>query len=296
MAEETPKVLAKDVRYFNSIRNYTLSLLNAFDGVQLYVNQEGSELDKAFTVPITFSNYEKCVVLGDITEDQITRGNFNYLPRLVLGFEGMAKAPDRQTNKFQKFSKKIYLPDNPDHMLQVSYNSLAYDFSFSLLVQTRGITQAAQLTEEILSHFNPTMNLNILECPIFNEMTETQILISDPAFEINDEFAEEEVNIISVSFEITVRGNIYSPLSMVAPLKTIKVFTHVWDTYDYNESKLSTYYNFTKEGENGVKITERVFNGTIPWDKTTEYKNEDLVIRDRPDYKPHEQEIKQKNS
>ena len=218
---------------------------------------------------------------------------------MVLGFEGMTKAADRQTNKYQKLYKKIYLPDNPNYMLQVAYNSLAYDFSFSLLIQTRGLTQASQLTEEVLSHFNPTMNLNILECPIFTEMTETQILISDPAFEINQEFEETGdagVNIISVSFEIIIRGNVYSPISMIAPIKTIKLFTHIWDQYDYNESKLSTYYNFTKENENDIKITERVFNGTIPWDKTTEYKNEDLVIRDRPDYKPHEKVIKTKNS
>lgn len=292
---EQPEILAKDVRYFNSIRNYTLSLLNAFDNVKLYINQDNSDKDKVFNVPITFSNYEKSIALRDITENQITTGNFNYLPRIVLGFEGMTKAVDRQTNKFQKFSKKVYLPGDPNYKLQVAYNSVAYDFSFSLLIQTRGLTQASQLTEEILAHFNPSMNLNLLECPIFNEKTETQILISDPVFEINDEFEEDDVNIISVSFELTVRGNIYSPIEMVAPVKTIKLFTHVWDEYDYKESKLSSYYNFTKEGENKVKITERVFNGTIPWDKTAEYKNEDLVIRDRPDYKPHEQVIKQKN-
>ena len=294
--KETPELKAKDVRYFNSIRNYTLSLLNCFDSTPLYINQDGSELDKVFSVPISFSNYEKSILLQDITEEQITKGNFNYLPRLVLGFEGMSKANLRQTNKFQKLSKKVYLPGNPEYQLQVAYNSLAYDFSFSLLIQARGLTQASQLTEEILSHFNPSLNLNILECPIFNEKTETQILISDPAFEINDDFDETDVNIISVSFEITVRGNIYSPINMVAPIKTIKLFTHVWDTYDYHESKLSSYYNFTKEDENDVKITERVFNGTIPWDKTTEYTNEDLVIQERPDYKPHEQIIKTKNS
>lgn len=295
--KEIPEILAKDIRYFNSVRNYTLSLLNAFDSVKLYINQEDSDLDKVFNVPITFANYEKSIVLRDISEDAITKGNFNFLPRIVLGFEGMTKSPERQTNKFQKFSKKITLPDNPEKILQVAYNSLAYDFSFSLLVQTRGLTQASQLTEQILSHFNPSMNLNILECPIFNSKTETQISISDPAFEINDEFEEtgvDGVNIISVSFEVIVKGNIYSPISMVAPIKTIKLFTHVWDTYDYHESKLSSYYNFTKENENDVKITERIFNGTIPWDKTTEQEDENLVIKDRADYKPYQQIIKTK--
>ena len=58
-SSDVPEILAKDVRYFNSIRNYTLALLNAFDSTKLYINQENSELDKVFNVPITFSNYEK---------------------------------------------------------------------------------------------------------------------------------------------------------------------------------------------------------------------------------------------
>ena len=286
---EVPEVLAKDVRYFSSVRNYTLALLNAFNGVELYVNQENSDLDKVFTVPITFNNYEKSILLEDISEDQITKGNFNFLPRLVLGFEGMTKAPERQTNKFQKLSKKIYLQDDPNVKMNVAYNSLAYDFHFTLLIQARGLTQISQLVEEILVYFNPTLNLNILECPIFNDKTETQIQISDPAWELNDEFTEEQVNINSVTFDVTVRGNIYSPLQLTAPIKTIKLFTHVWDTVDYKDSKLSSYYKFTKvDDDEGLEITQRIFNGTIPWAKEVEYLDENLVIQKRPDYKPYE--------
>jgi hypothetical protein len=290
--EDAPEILAKDVRYFSSIRNYTLALLNAFNGIELYVNQNDEELDKVFTVPISFGNYEKSISLEDINESQITTGNFNYIPRLILSFEGLTKAPDRQTNKFNKFSKKISHPDYSDKMLQVAYNSVAYDFSFTLLLQARGLTQASQLTEEILVYFRPTMNLNIKECPIFEEKTETQILISDPAFEINQDFEETDVNIISVTFDITVRGNLYSPIDMMAPLESLKLFLHIWDQEDYHDSKLAYYYNFEKNDDtNKIKITERTFTGTLKYDKIVEAK-EQIVIQKRPDYSPPEYVIR----
>ncbi len=284
---------AKDVRYFSSVRNYTLALLNAFGGVNLYINQEDTTLDKVYELDIKFGNYEKSIVLEDLSETDIQKGNFNYIPRMILSFEGMSKAQDRQTNKFQKFSKRIYHPDFKNQMLQVAYNSVSYDFHFSLLLQARGLTQASQVTEQILSYFKPTMNLNILECPIFNEKTETQIQISDPAFEINDDFEDKDVNIISVTFDITVRGNIYSPITLVAPLDTIKIFTHIWDLQDIEDSKMSSYYKFERDQNSGIlNITERMFNGSIPYDEVIEAENENIVINNRQDYMPPQITIK----
>ena len=286
MAEtEVPEILANDIRYFSSTRNYTLALLNAFNGVELYVNQDESELDRVFTVNITFGNYEKSVVLEDITENAITTGNFNFLPRLVLSFEGLTKATDRQTNKFHKLHKKIYHPAFDHVMMNVAYNSVAYDFNYTLLLQARGLTQTSQLVEEILVYFKPTMNLNILECPIFNDKTETQILISDPAFEINQDFEESDVNIISVTFDLTLRGNIYSPIEMVAPIKVVKLFTHIWDERDYEASKLANYYRFDISQQTGkvIKQTERHFSGTTKFNKIVEQPQE-VVIVERPDF------------
>ena len=281
---------AKNIRYFNSIRGYTLALLNAFNNVKLYVNQPDDEKDKIFTVPISFGNYEKSISLSDISENDLLQTNINILPRLVLSFEGMTKAPERQTNKFQKLSRRIYHPEYKKDMIQVSYNSLSYDFHYSLLVQTRGLTQASQLTEQILSYFRPTMNLNILECPIFEEKTETQIQISDPAFEINQEFEETDINVISVTFDLTVRGNIYSPIEMVGVLESIKLFTHIWDEADYHDSKLSSYYKFVPEEH---KAIERVFDGTTPYSPAVEGSLEALE-KERPDFHPEEEIIKTK--
>lgn len=277
----------KDRKYFSSIRNYTLSLLDTFNGINYWVEQLDVDetQQKEFTLPISFGNYEKSAALKDIDESTLTSGNFNFLPRLVLSFEGMTKSTDRQTNKFQKLTKKIYDNNTSRPTLDVSYNSLAYDFHFTLLVQSRGYTITSQIVENILINFNPSLNLMIKEFPIFEDKTETQILISDPAFEVLDEFAEEEINLQQVTFDITVRGNIYSEIDIQGPIETVNMYTHIWDQADYEDSVLSRYYKFDVSESTGkiYKETERTFNGTLPYDDIVN-SNEKTVIAERPDY------------
>lgn len=281
----------KDKRYFSSIRNYTLSLLNAFNNIKYWVDDEPKNNQKEFTVPISFGNYEKSIALTDINENEITSMNFNFLPRLVLSFEGMSKNAERQTNKFQKISKRIY--DEGNLRADVSYNSVSYDFHFTLLLQARGLTIASQITEEILVKFNPTLNLLIEEFPLFDHRTETQILMADPAFEILDEFSEQDVNIINVTYDVTVRGNIYSPIGIEGPIKVVKLFTHLWDEKEYEDSKLASYYRFDVDQKTRKvsKETLRSFDATEKTAPVVESEQEQDVINQRTDYSKYESVI-----
>jgi len=276
----------KDVMYFNSTRNYTLALLNAFNEVHNYVENETNE--KSFTVPLSFGNYEKALVIEDLSEDDIKSLNFNFLPRLVLSFEGMTKVADRQTQKYQKFSKSI----GGDKM-NFAYNSLAYDFNFRLLLQARGLTSATQIVETILAKFNPTLNLEIDEFPLLGT-TETQILTSDPEFEIIDNFETTDVNVINVSFEITVRGNIYSPIGISGKMDSIGIYMNIWDKKRISDAKLAAYWNIDKD-----QITQRSFKatgrGSMPGrDEPIITGPEDQLIKERPDYHPYESTSKYK--
>jgi hypothetical protein len=289
---QTPvKGVFKDKKYFSSVRNYTLALLDAFSGVNYWVDHDQEE-QKQFTVPISFGNYEKAQVLGDLDETQIRKGNYNFLPRIVLSFDGMAKNTQRQTQKYQRLQKLTISDKN--RKLDISYNSISYDYNFRLLVQARGLTISSMITEEILSKFNPSLNLLIHEFPIFIDKTETQILISDPSFEINEDQEDESVNIIQVSFDIVVRGNVYSQIEMQGPIETVKMFSHLWDEAEMKKSKMASYFKFdVNQDQNNGKIgavnneTGRWFNGTIPFDPVIEA-NEDKVIQERPDYQPPE--------
>lgn len=279
---------AKDRKYFSSIRNYTLALLNTFNNLKYWVEQEDSNKEREFIIPISFGNYEKSCALQDLDESIITSGNFNFLPRLVLSFEGMTKMSERQTNKFQKITKKIY-KENSRTALDVAYNSLAYDFHFTLLLQARGLTIASQITEEILINFNPSLNLMIQEFPLFDNKTETQILIADPAFEKIDEYAETDVNIIQVTFDITIRGNIYSPIDISGAIETVNWYNHMWNEADIQSSKLASYYKFDISESTGkvYKETSRHFDATEKYSETV-VDVEQTVIDIRKDYNKYQ--------
>ena len=285
-------IQALDRKYFNTTQNYTLALLNAFDNLWYYtqiLHDNKYVEDNAHRVPITFGNYEKSYILKDVQESDITVGNFNIVPRLILSFTGMTKSPDRQTQKYQRFSKRVQHPDSNKIVLDMSYNSVAYDFQYTLLLQARGMTMATQLTEQILSFFNPSMNLNILEFPLFTEMTQTQILIEDPEFEIIEEFEDTQVNIINVTFNMTIRGNIYSGIGYQAPIETVEMFIQVWDQFTYQQSKMASYFKFDVDSYSQKIDHERVryYEGTMEYTDDVKLPLEQMEEK-RPDFNPPE--------
>ncbi len=279
-------LIALDRKYYNTTMNYTLALLNAFDNLYYYVQEIRNDKyigDKAYKVPITFGNYEKSAILDNVQEKDITTGNFNIIPRLVLSFNTLSRVAERQTQKYQRFTKRVTHPDDNRVALDLAYNSVPYDFSFTMLLQARGMTMATQLTEQILSFFNPSMNLNIKEFPLFTEMTQTQIKIEDPEFEIIEEFEDTQVNIINVTFNLTIRGNIYSNIGYQAPIEVVEMFTHVWDDFVYQQSKLSTYYKFDIEDGKIVNQRERHYNGTKEYNEDVKLPLDQMEEK-RPDF------------
>jgi len=285
----------ENILYFNSTKNYTLALLDAFNSVPFFVETDDVKKQRHFNVPITFGNYEKSLVIEDLNENEITSLNFNHLPRLVLSFEGITKNAERQTQKYQKFSKLI--PGGVSHeKAQFAYNSLSYDFSFKLLLQTRGLTAATQITESILCKFNPSLTLEIEEFPLL-DLTETQIQIGDPEFEILEEFETTDVNIVNVSFEILIRGNIYSPIGLSGNIETIDLYLNVWQEKLIKDAKLASYYRFDVEKDRIVSYTERHFDatgeGSYPGKPEPVVQGPEVdLIKERPDYHPYETKTK----
>jgi hypothetical protein len=242
----------EEVLYFNSIRKYTLAIINSLNNVKLWVkNEDGTHTER--TIPIKFGNYEKSIALEDIDEKTYLSGNFNVIPRMVLTFEGLSKDPDRMTNKFQKISRRIENPDKPgSQMLQFAYNSVPYDFQYNLVIQTRGLNQAFMIIEQILPMFRPTYPLEIQEFPLFKEKTLTQLECDDPQFEIIEDFQDTDVNIVNVTIPLNLRSNLYMPLRLQGPILEVQMYMKQWFEEDFREAKLASYFEFYVDDETGL--------------------------------------------
>lgn len=241
---------------FNSTRTNTLSILNSLNGVKHWVTGEDGKTTEE-SIPITFGNYEKSVALSDIDSEMLASGNFNFIPRMVLSFVGMTKDASRTTNKYNKISKRVK-NDKGEAQLNFAYNSVAYNFQYQLVLQARGLNETFQIVEQILPMFRPTYPISIKEFPLFDEMTETTLSITDPAFEVMDEFGPEDVNIVNVSFDLELKGNLYMPLQLTGPIENIIMMNHLWDTNNIEESQLASEYNFEVDTDTGKIKSETV--------------------------------------
>ncbi len=252
MTTETGQDL-QNVLYFNSVRNGTLAVLDSLNNVKHWVkNEEGNDVEAV--VPIKFGNYEKSIALDDLPDDAINKGNFNYVPRMVLSFVGMSKIAERTTNKFQKISKRFTTIDENGEQkvsLNYGYNSVPYDFQFTLILQARGLNEAFMIIEQILPRFRPSMTISIQEYPLFDTMTETQLLIDEPSFEIMADFEDVDVNIINVEMSLNLRSNLYMPLQVTGPVEVVKLTNYLYEAHNYKDSQKASYYEFdvcTKDG------------------------------------------------
>ena len=245
----------KDVLFFNSTRTCTLAILDSLKNIKHWVQVEGGYNEEV--VPIKFGNYEKSIELMDMDPEVLKESNFNFIPRMVLSFEGMTKDAPRVTNKFNKISKRVQ-NDFGDVRIEYAFNSVPYNLQYRLVLQARGLNEAFQIVEQMLPLFRPTYPISIQEYPLFEDKTETLLSISDPEFEIMDEFSQEDVNIVNVTFELGLKTNLYMPLKLAGPVETIRMMTHLWESQEYKESQLASHFEFDV-----CKFDGKIYNDSI---------------------------------
>lgn len=246
----------KDILFFNSTRTVTLAILDSLNNVKHWVLTEEGKYNEN-VIPIKFGNYEKSIELSDVPQDILESGNFNFIPRMVLSFKSMTKAPERTTNKYNKISKRI-INEYGDVKLNYGFNSVPYDMQFQLVIQARGLNEAFQIVEQILPLFRPTYPISIREYPLFEEKTETLLGISDPEFDILTEFGPEDINIINITFDLNIRTNLYMPLQLTGPIETVQMMIYLWEQQDYKESQLASHYEFEV-----CKYNYKIYNNSI---------------------------------
>jgi hypothetical protein len=213
------------MQYFHhsSIKNYTIALLDLFNDIHVPRFKNNGDLLSDITVPIKFGNRDKAYMLSEHDLENLHNGNVNILPRMVLQFDGMAKAPDRDTNKLSKINKRKIGMDPADLMYEYHYNAVAYDFNYTILIATRTFTDATIIVEQIAPMFRPDLTLKIQELDIQEKPTSVPVLIEDFTFTLPEDMSEEDIRIIEVEFPVRLKGNLYLPITDAGVIKEIEI-------------------------------------------------------------------------
>lgn len=209
--------------HFNTLRKYTASILNLFNEIE--VENTLSDGKKIYTkIPIQYANKERYDIYSQLSYNQFFNGNTQVLPRAILLFNNMSLNQERAKNKFVKLYRKVLNINNVPQKLNYQFNSVPYDFEFQVVVQCRGMNEAAMIVEQITSYFNPTYCLRIkeIDLPDFGytscilDLVQTSIQQSDM-----DEYS---INVVTIEFDIVLRGNIYPAIKEQEVIKMIQLF------------------------------------------------------------------------
>jgi len=234
------------MNYFHhsSIRNYTIALLDLFNDIHVPRYNSDGERIKDIRIPIKFGNRDKAYVLSEHDMDNIHNGNVNVLPRMVLQFDSMTKAQDRDTNKLSKINKRKSSSEPADLMYEYHYNARAYDFYFTLFIATKTFTDATIIVEQIAPMFRPDISLKITEMDIQEKPTTVPVSIDDFTFTLPDEPQEEDIRIIEVEVPVILKGNLYLPIMDIGVIKEMEINMKVIES---QRTEASEKYGLTYE-------------------------------------------------
>jgi len=209
--------------FHQSIKNYTIALLDLFNDIHVpRFNKAGDKISDNI-IPIKFGNRDKAFMLSEHDLENLHTGNVNVLPRMVLQFDGMTKAPDRDTNKLSKINKRKIGTDPTSLLYNYHYNAVAYDFNYTIYIATKTFTDATIIVEQIAPMFRPDITIKIQELDIQEKPTSVPVQIQDFNFTLPEDMGEEDIRIIEVDFSIEVKGNLYLPITEAEVIKHIEV-------------------------------------------------------------------------
>jgi hypothetical protein len=211
--------------HHGTIRKYTAALLEFFNDIEVsYKLSNGQRIEK--NIPLNYSSREKSRILDDYTVEQFLSGNKNVLPSASLAFVSMAKAEQRTTNKNNKNNNFTSTSG-----LEFSYNSVPYTFNFDLVVKCRGMNEASQIVEQIAPKFNPSINIDIWDASNLNEPTRVPVNLLDISIE-DEEYDELSSNVFTVTFGLTLTGNLYPPIKAMPRIKEFKMYINQIENED----------------------------------------------------------------
>lgn len=202
--------------HHGTIRKYTAAILDLFNDFEIqYENSLGET--KSRPIPIRYSSREKATIFDEYTTEQLLSGNYSILPRASLTLQSMSKVDSRVTNKNTKINQY-----KTDDSIEFSFNSVPYEFTFEIIVQCRGMSEAAQIIEQIAPKFNPTVNIDVWDAANLNEPTRIPVRLTDIQLSSED-YEDLSTNIFTVTFSLSLTGNLYPPIKSQERVKQFKL-------------------------------------------------------------------------
>ena len=210
--------------YPKTFKYTTTAILDIFNDIQVkIINKAGGTVKTINPVPITLGPGDKRFAYRK--EGESAQSYYLQLPRIAVVPTGITY----NRNRVKGANEKRYLYDSNSklHDLDSFFTDAEpapFDFTYNVELWAIGIDDFAQMVEQILPYFNPTLNLRIKE--VFNETLniERNILVSMQGgvqFDFTMPQQENQRREIKGIIGITAEGYMYLPSTTTQIIKTI---------------------------------------------------------------------------
>ena len=139
------------------------------------------------------------------------------LPRMTFFMEGLTYDSDRQLNPLLRAQGTS---TNANNKLS-QFQPVPYDFNFNVSVFSKYVEDGLRIVEQIIPTFSPSYNLTLKEIPSLGIITDVPVILNSVTQEDNFADGFQENRLITWSFDLTVKGNMYQPITDSAVIKQV---------------------------------------------------------------------------
>tara|TARA_Y100000992_G_scaffold290918_1_gene246891 strand:+ start:1096 stop:2136 length:1041 start_codon:yes stop_codon:yes gene_type:complete len=230
--------------YNETIRRSVSIFGTLFNNIKVKKTKSDGTVLTEQLVPISYGPKQK--FLQRLAEEpNLSDGNRTQisLPRMAFQVTGFEYDQARQQNKLIRHAKTTLESNGEDRKFQ--YNPAPYNLNFTLSVLAKNMSDALQITEQILPYFQPEYTVTMKMIDSMSDVRDVPIILNSVSMDDQFEGTFEERRVIEFNLEFTMK------LYFFGPVYTGDVITNVIEREYINDS-VSGQFTSTQINESGL--------------------------------------------
>lgn len=231
---------AKNYFFADSFKTYSTAFANFFRSIHIYRYDENGEPVKDVEVPIKFGPRSKAFDFR--VERESGKKYYIPLPNITFRYTSFAFDAERasglnETRTFySQFFERNGVPVRMQNKFWSDIQPQPYDIGITLELKTEYLSDADQVTQQVLAQFTPDRYFNVKEFWFCNMRRSIQVLLNDISQDTQSEsMGEDQKREITTTFNFTIKGWVYKPIEIgyiidqiQVKLETTHGTDHVW--------------------------------------------------------------------
>lgn len=230
--------------YNETIRRSVSIFGTLFNNIKVKKTKSDGTVLTEQLVPISYGPKQK--FLQRLAEEpNLSDGNRTQisLPRMAFQVSGFEYDQARQQNKLIRHAKTTLETNGEDRKFQ--YNPAPYNLNFTLSVLAKNMSDALQITEQILPYFQPEYTVTMKMIDSMSDVRDVPVILNSVSMDDQFEGTFEERRVIEFNLEFTMK------LYFFGPVYTGDVITNVIEREYINDS-VSGQFTTSQINESGL--------------------------------------------